>query len=373
MRSMLRQWSLRAFIPAGRYLATRSWNSPTIPIELIKKLWVASVVRVLEAGGNPVSVTTEHITGEISELLDALAGTDRIFSVSGHTTLIEKQIFSVDAWVRLSERSPEIASALENARMLVHTEIRLRFQTEFLEAIEGYLKAAGYKKWTPNFLKRHKDGAARGLHAWVRTHLKGLNGRVDWFALVQHLSLEAQQGFSTIEISRPLRHNELIPALSSILDELITLHGYWTPATVGQRWKNLYERLREEFRMPANRPDLCKDPEEGSRPNWVFILSQLSTHHRSKFRWRHGHATIYRDESYVVEEVVGVLTQLEPERWGPHWMEDVGLSGARIWWSKNFRTPDDRINWSRLLQQIPTHLRSGWSVDDVCDDPVSNP
>ena len=119
MRSAIRRWSFPVFVPAGLYLATRSWDSRTIPIELIKELWVASVLRVLEAGENPVSVTTEHITREISELLEVLAGTDRIFSVSGHTTIIEKQIFSVDAWARLSERSPEIAAALENARMLV--------------------------------------------------------------------------------------------------------------------------------------------------------------------------------------------------------------------------------------------------------------
>jgi|GEM_PF-3981758 len=288
----------------------------------------------------------------IEYAMSTIGGSREYFSLAGYG-VFESKLFNKSNWLVLAQKFPEIAPYLENLRHRVHAEIRLGFQPQIAEAVEGYLAKAGYPEWSPNFLKRHNDAQARRVHTWVANHVQGLNGRPDWQMMVGRLSDQAKEKFSIEPAGRKIPEHGLFPLFLETLDRIIKTYGYWTPALVEHQWKRLYLRLIQRFRKSSSRSPSGKDDGDADRPNWQEILTQLPEKYRSKFWWVFGRETSYRRESDAVGEVTGLLKQFKPQRWGPRWLDHNGGSAVRQYWENHFRNPDSTIDWTKLLQQLP--------------------
>lgn len=356
------RWS----VPPGTYLA---YADPKIriPRSQILQTW-EEVIRahipaekVLPA--EELEKCMQVCSTAIACALQELRGPQQYFTLRGYGDF-ESRLFRAKYWAGFQTRFPDIGPYLQNLARMVHSRLHLDFQPEIVVLVEDYLQKAGYPEWSPNFFKRHSDLQARGVGVWVRIHLKGYNGLPDWMLLVQRLSPAAQKGFARRPLARRIDRTKLIELLAAVLDRILEKEDFWTPSLLADHWSSLYEVLRQEFRTPALRPDRGDLSEQASRPNWPAVLLELSNAHRSRFRWAFGKELSYRREEDAVQEFIEILTQWQPPRWGPRWLEENGFWALRQYWENHFRTEKGHIDWPRLLRQLPTNLQEGFDPPD---------
>ncbi|MBI2551693.1 hypothetical protein HYW17_00120 [Candidatus Uhrbacteria bacterium] len=349
----------KAEVPKGEFHA---WANPDvrIPRQHVQEVWEQEVDDLLDTEADEEK--REKCKEAIRKAVLELGGPREYFSLMGYGNF-EARLFRKEYWQRFTRAFPAVAPHLEHLRTKVRALIRMEFQPEVIQGAEQYLKAAGYPDWTPNFFKRHADPQARSLHTWVRNHVRGFDGRSNWPMFVERLSEQARSKFSMHEVSEPIPGEQLIPTLITTLCDVLKRNDYWTPYSLMLEHKVLYERLRKHYRTPAKRPDRGDVSESASRPNWPAILKELPEELRGKFRWGFGREFKYRDEADAVREFEEVLTQWQPPKWGPRWLEENGFPALRQYWESHFRTSDGGIDWKRLLNQLPANLREGFIMD----------
>ncbi len=359
-------------VPEGEFYA---WTEPEIriPRETVQTIWneeIDAYPFVSNEENNEQKKTDEEVEKQRNECkyathiaLSELAGPEEYFSLRGYGDF-ERRLFQQQYWHPFIQRFPDIGPHLENLAKRIHSRIHLEFSPEKIKSMENYLSAAGYPEWSPNFFKRHTEKGAQALMGWVRNHIKGFDGRPDWSLVLTRLSSTAQEKFSKKEQAEKLADEELIPALEKVIDDSVVTHTYWTPQLVFHKRKTLYERLRKKFRTPAARPDIGDVSESASRPNWHTILLELPEEKRKTFRWAFSREMKYRTEADAVQEINDILTQWQPQKWGPRWLEENGFSSIRLYWEHHFRLPDGKIDWNRLLRQLPENLQEGFIMSE---------
>lgn len=350
-------------VPEGQYEA---WANPDIriPREEVFELWKTEIETIMNQDtsleeSDERQKLIEECTVAIRAALFELEGPREYFSLTGYSDF-EKRLFNKKYLDSFISRFPSIAPYLENLRKKMHSVIRLNFQPEIIEALKAYLVLASYPEWSPNSLKRSSAKPTQAIHTWIRNHVQGLDGKPDWSLVLERLPQEMADKFSKEKAGRPIPEEEMFNLLTETLDEIIAQKGYWTPQEVQMEWKSLYEKLRKKFRTPAGRPDIQKG-EDADRPNWHEILKNLPDKYREKFRWAFGKEMKYRTEAEAVKEIKDILTQWQPERWGPGWLEENGFWAIRQYWENHYRLPNGKIDWKRLLDQLPDNLKEGFT------------
>ena len=353
-------------VPEGQYEA---WANPEIkvPRANILKTWSGAIDAAIGVGGSDEAnaQTVRQVTQAITAAVTKLGGPQEYFSLEGYGDF-ERRLFRKQHLEAFKHEFPVAAPYLENLRKLVHAQLRLDFQPEVLSSIDTFLKdpiSGSYPTdWSPNFFKRHLDPQARSLHTWIRNHVQGFDGRPDWALVLERLPAEATVGFSIRERGTPIADHDVLPLLQQTLDEIIATHGYWSPVLVSYQWKTLSEKLRKLYRTPANRPDQGDTSEQASRPNWHEILTRLPEKYRGAFHWYFGREMRYRTEQDAVQEIADILTQWQPKTWGPRWLDENGFSAIRQFWVNHFRV-GDKIDWQRLVVQLPENLQEGFQAN----------
>lgn len=356
----------RGSVPEGIFQAHAELKV-RIPRSEILRVWEETIRACLPLEEHiPPDDLEKRLVGcqeAIACALQELGGPREYYTLLGYTDF-QKRLFRSDYWKTFQTRFVDIAPYLENLSRIVNSRLRLDFRPEVIARVEGYLREAGYPKWSPDFFKRHAEAQGRGISAWIRDHIRGYDGLPNWQLILERLSPEARARFERRPAPRRIDRTQLISLLTTTLDLMLKKHEYWTPYGLGETWSGLYEALRQEFRTPALRPDRGDVSEQASRPNWPAILLELSDAHRSRFRWAFGKEMVYRREEDAVQEFIEILTQWQPPQWGPKWLDENGFWALRMYWENHFRTEKGHIDWPRLLRQLPQNLQEGFDPPD---------